>query len=170
MVDLASISSAYTGLKFIKDSLEVFHGYKVENLSQDQINKALKEVGVVQDTLFHIREELFRLQTENEQLRQQLNAQEEWEKQKSQYQLKKTEGGAVVYVFTQTSDGTPEYYACPSCYTQKTIQILQDKRDMSGTFVCPSCKAPYLIEPFKSAAPPLPRNYGRLLGSACLVV
>ena len=43
MVDMVSISSAFTGLKFIKDFLEVFHGYKVENLSQDQINKALKE-------------------------------------------------------------------------------------------------------------------------------
>ena len=67
-MDIASIGAAYTGLKFIKDSLEVFHGYKVENLSQDQINKALKEVGIIQDTLFHIREELFRLQSENELL------------------------------------------------------------------------------------------------------
>jgi hypothetical protein len=127
-------------------------------------------VGVVQDTLFHIREELFRLQTENEQLRQQLKTLEEWEKQKSQYELKQTEGGAVVYVFTQTSTGTPAHCACPSCFAQKTIQILQDKRDALGTFQCPSCKVSFPINPPPSSSPRPPRKYGRIVGTICLAV
>jgi hypothetical protein len=60
---------------------------------------------------------MFRLQAENEQLRQQLKAKEDWENQKSQYQLEQTAGGAVVWVFT----GAPKHYACPSCFSKATI-------------------------------------------------
>ncbi len=143
-MDVGSITAGYTSLKFIKDSLEVMLSYKIDIESQSRINAALKEVGTIQDTLFHTREELFRLQTENEQLRQELKAKEGWENQKSQYQLEDTAGGATVYAFT----GTPKHYACPSCFTKATIQILQDRRVIGGIFDCPSCRTPYKVNPY----------------------
>src|SRR5262249_23659680 len=135
----------YNGLKFIKDSLEVTLGYKIENESREKINAALKQIWTVQDTLFKIREDMFRLQAENEQLRQQLKAKEDWENQKSQYQLEQTAGGAVVWVST----GAPKHYACPSCFSKATIQILQDRRVMAGVFDCPGCKVAYPINPYQ---------------------
>ena len=153
MVDLALITTAYTGLKFIKDSLDVAIGYKIENESREKINAALREASNVMDILFKTQAQMIELQTENEQLRQQLKIQEDWENQKSQYQLKQTEGGAVVYVFTQTFTGLPEHYACPSCFTQKTIQILQAKSGGSGIFLCPNCNASYPIKPETFASP-----------------
>ena len=145
-MDITLIPAAYNTLKFVKDALEVALGYKIENESREQINAALKQVGTIQDTLFHIREELFQLQTENERLRQQLEAKEKWESLKSQYQLQETAGGAVAYGFT----GTPKHYACPSCFHKANIQVLQDQRDMNGSFQCPGCKTDFLIKPEQS--------------------
>jgi hypothetical protein len=53
-MDMASITALYNGLKFIKDSLEVTLGYKIENESREKINAALKQIWTVQDTLFKI--------------------------------------------------------------------------------------------------------------------
>jgi regulator of replication initiation timing len=144
-MDITAIPAIYNSAKFIKESLEVVLGYKIDIESQQRINAALKEVGNIQDRLFHMREDQFRLQTENEQLRKQLKEKENWESQKKQYPLVKTSGGAVVHKFI----GTPEYYACPSCFSKETIQILQDKRNLSGKFDCPGCTVSYPIEPFR---------------------
>jgi hypothetical protein len=105
----------------------------------------------------HVREELQRLQRENttlrrdnDQLRQQLKTQADWAHQKTQYQPEKTEGGAMVYVFTST----PKHYACPSCFSQQILQFLQETHAASGTFACPGCRASYPIKP--AAVPPKP--------------
>jgi len=142
-MDLATIGSAYNGLKFVKDALKLALDLKIENESRLQINAALEKLGDIQDTLFELREDLTRLQTENDKLRREIGARAEWESMKSQYELTKTEGAAVVYRFT----GQPEHFACPSCHTKETIQILQDKRVMSGAFECPSCKATFPVKP-----------------------
>jgi hypothetical protein len=142
-MDTALVTAAITGIRFIKDSLEVALGYKIENESSVKINEALKQVGAIQETLFDLREELFRLQSENQELQRQLKAKEEWETQKSQYSLEETAGSGIVYAFL----GTPKHYACPSCFTKATIQILQDRNTMGGHFDCPSCKAQYRIKP-----------------------
>jgi hypothetical protein len=98
----------------------------------------------------HVREELQRLQRENTeprrenaQLRQQLQATADWEHRTAQYQRERTEGGAVVYVFT----GTPKHYACPRCFSTHALQCLQEQHAASGAFECPGCRASYPIKP-----------------------
>lgn len=51
--------------------------------------------------------------------------------------------GAAVY----QHEGEPLYYVCPVCFEKKEVQILQDRRVMSGHFDCPNpaCKAQYPI-------------------------
>ena len=61
---------------------------------------------------------------------------------KSDYELVKTEGGAVVY----KSKAEPAHFACPSCFKSE-IHILQDRRNVSGLFICPGCKTAYPVEP-----------------------
>lgn len=144
------VSAAYTGLKFAKDALQVALGYKIEAETRTQITAALEKLGAAQDTLFELREELFRLQGDNDRLRQQLAAREKWEAQKAAYRLETAVGGAVVYL----SDGPPQHFACPVCFSKNTIQILQDRRVMSGVFDCPSCKAQYPVNPVREMAMP----------------
>ena len=93
-----------------------------------------------------MREELFRLQSENERLRHDLTSRDNWDSQKAQYRLQETSGGAMVY----ESVGPPKHYACPVCFAKNTIQILQDRRAMSGVFDCPNCNAVYPIKPRRS--------------------
>lgn len=142
-MDITAITAAYNGLKFIKDSLDVTLGYKIENESREQINAALKQVWTIQDTLFKIQGDMFQLQTENEELRKQLKVKEGWEIQKNQYRLEQTVRGATVFAFT----GMPKYYACPSCFNKEKIEILQNKHDTFGNFYCPGCKTIYPIGP-----------------------
>ena len=124
---------------------EVVLGYKIENESRSKINEALKEVGNIQDKLFDLREELFRLQSENQELSQQLKAQKELENRRNQYQLEQTPGRAMVYV----SLGNPKHYACPVCFNKGDIQVLQGNNveGFRGTYDCYNCKAVYVIEP-----------------------
>jgi regulator of replication initiation timing len=136
------IASAYTGIKFIKDSLLFILNAKIESTVKEKINEVLEKLGAVQDTLFYLREELSQLQTENYGLKEKLNAAEDWKAKLAEYELKETQGGAVVYQFR----GNPIHYVCPSCLNKKEIHILQDRRVMSGVFDCPGCSKTFPIK------------------------
>lgn len=145
-MDIATVGAAYTGLKFAKDSLQMALGYKIEKETRLQITAALEKLGTAQDTLFELREELFRLQSENDRLRQDLAACDEWNAVKAQYRLSETPGGAVVY----ESSGPPKHYACPVCFAKGSAQILQDRRVTAGVFDCPNCKVAFPVNPQQS--------------------
>jgi hypothetical protein len=138
---MADIVALYTGLKFAKDALQVALNYKIENETRTQIADALDRLGSVQDSLFEVREERIRLQNENDCLRKELADRDEWGAQERKYRVQETSGGAVVYEFTET----PKHYACPSCFSNRKIQILQDDRVRRGYFTCPGCKVAYPI-------------------------
>jgi predicted RNA-binding Zn-ribbon protein involved in translation (DUF1610 family) len=141
-VDITSVTAAVTGIRFIKDSLEVVRGYKIDIQSQERINEALKQAGTVYDTLFDLREELFRLQSENQELQGQIKKHNDLQSRKEKYKFDKTSGGAFVWVCMEE----PIHYACPKCF-DSSIQILQDKRNLLGKFECPSCLYAYPIMP-----------------------
>lgn len=146
------IASAYTGIKFIKESLSFILSAKIEAAAKEKINQILEKIGPIQDTLFYLREELFRLQTENAELKEKLKASEAWEKKLAEYQITKTPGGAVVYQFK----GEPKHYICPSCLNKKEVHILQDRRVMSGSFDCPGCGKGFPVNRSTYADDPVP--------------
>jgi regulator of replication initiation timing len=148
-MDLSSISSAYEGLRIGKDLLKGLFELKVEAEVKDQVDEVLSKLGEAQDTLFTMREELFRLQAENNTLQSQLNESTKWDEKFASYQLEKTIGGAIVY----KSKFEPEHFACPSCIENKGIHILQDKRTRSGEFSCSNCQAKFPIKLVKSHKP-----------------
>jgi regulator of replication initiation timing len=74
-MDVATLGILFNGAKFAKESLEVALGYKIENETRVKINAALKEVGNIQEKLFDLQGELFRLQLENQELHQRLKSQ-----------------------------------------------------------------------------------------------
>jgi hypothetical protein len=153
-MDLATITAAYEGLKASKQILGAIFEAKVDAEAKPKVIAALEHLGNAQDALFSLREELFRLQSVNDDLRKQLAAAESWAMRAAQYELAKTSGGAVVYKFK----AQPEHFACPSCFNSKQIQILQDNRTTSGKFRCTGCSAEFPIQPREN---PPPIQYSR---------
>lgn len=148
IMDVSLVTAAWDGIKFAKDALKTALDYKIEIEGREKILAALEKLGSTQDDLFAVRENLFRLQEENEKLRQQLKTSEDWEAQRACYKLEDTAGGAVVYACTRQD--VPKHYVCPSCYAKETLQILQDRGVASGIFDCPGCKAGYYVKPRKA--------------------
>ncbi|MDP3517163.1 MAG: hypothetical protein Q8S94_08345 [Pseudohongiella sp.] len=148
-MDLVLISSAYNGLKVAKDIFSGFKDLQVETAALERINDAVKKVGEAQDAIFMLREELFRLQEENNYLKQQISDSDKWADIIGQYQLVATAGGAVVF----KSNEEPLHFACPSCAQSKEIHILQDNRLIVGTFTCTKCKAQYPVKPQETMQP-----------------
>lgn len=142
-MDLASVGTAYQGLKVVKDIITGVFDAKVEAEAKPKILEALQRLGEAQDTLFSLREELFKLQTTNNELRQQLVDFQAWQQKAEPYDLWKTAGGAVVYRFR----GDPEHFICPSCFDSKKIHILQDNRMASGKYRCPGCTTEFPVNP-----------------------
>lgn len=142
-MDMSEIGLAYTGVKFIQEVLSGMLALKVEAASGGRINEALEKAGAVQDSLFHLREEAMRLQTENHELKEKLKAAEDWKAKIAEYELKQTEGGAVVYEFK----GEPRHYICPNCFNKRELQILQGRKDsMSGDLSCPGCNKDFPVK------------------------
>jgi regulator of replication initiation timing len=149
------IVSAYTGIKFIKESLSFILSAKIESTAKEKINEVLEKLGVVQDTLFYLREELSQLQAENYELKDRLKAVEDWDAKAARYELKETEGGAVVYMFKDK----PTHYICPDCMNKKEVQIFQGRRgSMSGDLDCPSCNKQFPVKPHRNLDPPESRG------------
>lgn len=150
-MDVSSAMVAYDALKAGKEILSGLLKTNVESDVSAKVSDVMTKLGQAQDTLFELREQLFTLQEENGALRAEISKHESWESTLTKYELRKTAGGAVVYAYK----GEPGHYACPSCIQEKRIQILQDKRVMTGMFACPACKATFPVDP-PSPQPPTP--------------
>jgi len=153
-MDATLAMAAYNGLKFAKDSLTTLVQGKVEVETQTKILAALEKLGTAQDALFQMRDEMFALQADNQQLKAEVEQNKKWDEKLTQYELVRTAGGAVVYRF----QGEPMHYLCPSCINKRQLEILQDNRNMSGKFRCTSCSAEYPVNPHEDP-PPIRYNH-----------
>jgi hypothetical protein len=140
-MDIATFTSAYSSLKIAKDIFQGFSDLKMESDSIGKINEAVKKVGEAQHALFQLRDDLFRLQEENNSLKITIRDSTLWEDKIAEYDLVKTVGEAIVYKYKNE----PEHYICPSCTSKKSIQILQDNKSPSGSFSCNGCSSHYTI-------------------------
>jgi len=138
-----TITAAYSGLKVAKDIFTGVAELKIEADSIVKINDAVKKVGDAQDVLFQLRGDLFNLQEQNNELKQQIDKQNDWNSRIENYELVKTEGGAIVY----KSKNEPAHYICTTCKENNEIQILQDNRTHTGKYRCVKCKAEFPVNP-----------------------
>ena len=147
-MDMSALTGALAGLAYAKNVFQGLLKAKVAVETHAQIDDALEKLGQAQEALFEARDELFRFQQTNQDLRAQLKTRDDWDARLAMYRVATTAGGATVYEHT----GAPPHYACPSCMNDRKIQILQDRRVMGGVWDCPGCKATYPIDPMKAAA------------------
>lgn len=142
-MDIATVTGAYEGLKAAKEIIGGLLETKIDIEVKAKIIEIQNKLGETQDTLFGLREELFKLQEANYKLNKELESIQSWQAKVDQYELSKTNGGAVVYKFK----GQPEHFACPSCFNSKQVHILQTNRTFSGKYRCTGCDNEFPIEP-----------------------
>ncbi|SRR6266704_5629371 len=132
---ITELKAAFEGIKYAREALTFGVNQKVDEKVRDKVGDALDRIGKVHDSLFAVREKLSSLQEENMGLKEQLRKKENWEQTISNYTLVTAPGGAVVYHY----NSQPPHYICPSCASKQDLQILQDRRVVSGIFNCPGC-------------------------------
>jgi hypothetical protein len=140
-MDLTTLTSAYTALQFIRDSMTLAVGAKVDEQTRAKIHAAMDHITTLQDGLFHTQQQLLSLQQENDSLKRELFSAAAWDSRANQYTLVSTPGRAMVYQFS----GQPAHYACPNCYETKRISVLQDRGVMSGAWDCPACSKSFRV-------------------------
>ena len=144
-MDFTALTTAYTGLQFLRDSRSVALNAKIDEEARSKINGALDQISKLQDGLFQTQQNLLALQQENAELRASLQKHDAWAGKSSQYVLTATIGRAIVYKFS----GEPSHYACPTCFESQKISPLQDDKLPAGTFTCNACKAQFKVDPLR---------------------
>ncbi|MCR6686076.1 hypothetical protein [Pseudoxanthomonas sp.] len=142
-MELTALTSAYTALQFIRDSMSLAVNSKIDEEARAKIQAAMDQVAGLHDMLFHTQQQLLGLQQENADLKRQVTAAQSWEQRAAQYSLVRSPGRALVYSFS----GQPEHYACPNCFETNRISILQDRGVMAGTWDCPACSKSFNVTP-----------------------
>lgn len=125
-----------------------------------EINKNAIEL---QNIIISLQNEMFSMQSEQSKLLQikydlekKLMECENWDKIKSQYELKEVNSGRFVYAPKPDSNlSEPDHWLCTNCFNDGKKSILQPK--ISKTF-CPKCKMEIIVFPKKklpSSAKPI---------------
>jgi len=134
-MDMATIVSAYSAVKNIKEIGEVLLNAKIDADSKQRVTEVIEKLGGIQDTLFYIREELLKVQEENHNLKVQVKQLEEKLQQKGKLQYIKP---SYWVVEGETGDGP----FCQRCYDaeSKLVRLQEGSRDFWN---CRECKNNY---------------------------
>lgn len=156
VMDTASIGAAVTSLNAVKGMVELAFNAKLDSERRSAKAEALAALGTAQDTLYELREELFRLQDENRQLKQAATTQGEWAAKEAEFERFHGPGGAWVY----QSKLQPGLFACPTCIGEKKLNLLQPRGQYTGVMNCMACKAGFQVNVDKPVPSALPRGNG----------
>lgn len=140
-MDLTALTSAYTALKLMRESMSIAISAKIDEQARAKIQSAMDQITNLQDGLFNAQQQLLSLQQENESLKRELSTVEAWDARSSKYSLVQAPGTAMVYSFS----GEPAHYACPNCFETHRISILQDRHVASGAWECPACDQTFRV-------------------------
>jgi antitoxin component of RelBE/YafQ-DinJ toxin-antitoxin module len=144
-MDMTSITSAYTSLKTIKEIGTVLLNAKIDAEAKQRVSDVLDKLGTVQDTLFYIREELLRVQDENQDLKKQIKELEENLDLKSKMKWK------VPFYWLEENDKEDGPF-CQKCYDTdgKLIRVQGGSNDK---WFCYACKSTFYGPDYKHPQP-----------------
>lgn len=117
--------------------------------TRDRLEELLSKVDDCRQIIFQLRGVTETLQTENQDLREQLRELQASIDMKAEYRLVNCTGGATVYEFTEE----PHHYACPRCWNANEIYPLQDANVATAIHLCPKCDTPYQINEYPDLSP-----------------
>lgn len=148
---VTTVGAAYTSGKALIEVLRGLEKLKLDTEVSARVFDALQRANDMQQQLFEARDLLFSLQTENQELRQQIKERDDWGAIKSKYKLVETIRGGKVF---ESMDTSPLHHACPRCFVKREIQILQDPvEDTYDRSFCPACGSAYAIKPERPVEP-----------------
>jgi predicted RNA-binding Zn-ribbon protein involved in translation (DUF1610 family) len=133
-VGIASAKASFDILKAIKGISDA-----------TKINAAIIELQQhilsAQQALLDAQETINALSKQKSDLESKLAKHSEWESRRSQYQLTEVRPGLTVYVFQPPAESAmPVHWACPKCFAEEKIQILQKQSPSNRTYKCPECE------------------------------
>lgn len=143
MIDSQSLIDGIAGIKFVGDALKLKkeHFSGSDKKDNEKIDTALQALDQTKSLVYELRDELIKLQAEQQNLHAQIEGFEKWQSKIDDYQIIKTSGGAKVY---QNLD-EPDLYICPSCIHEERIELLQPARNNQSE--CPKCKSLFQVDP-----------------------
>jgi len=147
---MTEVASALTGFDFIRKTFKRVMELQKDNETLTAVSEALSKLGDLQDKLYELRDENAVLQAKNRELAEQLVKRTDWEARKAAFRLVETAGGAHVY----QNDGPPVHYACPACMERGQVHLLQNRKVVSGAWICPGCDKQYPVVAAKPWNPP----------------
>lgn len=147
MDPIAGIGSALGSINAAISLVRVAVGAKMDAEVRAKVLEAMDALIQSQTQLLDARIQMHDLVDENRTLKRKLEEREDWKQRADRYELVKAPGGAMVHQFK----GEPAHYACPACFERQQVQVLQDRRVMSGDWSCPSCdKTFHVTQPTKN--------------------
>lgn len=147
--ELASaLATIKTSSDLVKTVLDISKDVKVTSA----ISEVLRRLIEAQQSVLETQERFQQLTAENDDLRRQLRARDEWREERTKYELfHPGEAQTVFRLRAEHRGDEPDVWFCPNCFTtQQRVSILQlfDHRD--GTRFCPACH--FQITPFQRRA------------------
>ena len=154
-MDIASITSAYSAVKGIKEIGTAILSAKIDAEAEERVNQVLEKLGPVQDALFYIREELLHLQEENQQLKRTIKGLEEKLNIKEKLIWEKP----FYWIVENDSKDGP---FCQKCYDsdQKLIRLQGGGNDI---WKCLQCNSVYYGPNYRPSKPVVSRKRSRWL-------
>ena len=135
------ITAAITSLKALKDGISLAFDAKVDAEVRSARVAVMEQLGRAQDTLYDLRDELFKIQSENEGLKRAAEGSAKWDETVAQYEFVQSPGGA--YVFRSRTD--TNLFACPTCMHDKRVSALQPRGAMPSIRHCLVCDKGYTV-------------------------
>ena len=114
---------------------------KLDTKITTQINDAQHAVQELQQHLFLVSEQLFKIQAERDELAKKIQTHDDWERQKAHYLRVELPGGAFVY---KSVGSNPTHFACTRCLEAAklilTLQLISRDSSGGGYYECPHCR------------------------------
>lgn len=145
-MDITSISTAYTSIKAIKEIGGALLNAKIDSDAKQKVSEVVEKLGNIQDTLFYIREELIKVQDENQNLKTKIKSLEEELQVKEKLTFDKS------YYWLNEED-TKKGPFCQRCYDVNHILVhLQNGKN--DIWYCFECKATFYGPNYTPSPPP----------------
>lgn len=143
MVDMASITSAITGLGAAAELGKTIIGLKTTTEVQAKAVELNMTLLAAQSSAIAAQQEQSSLLKRIDTLEAEIVRMKAWDAEKERYELADTRGGALAYRLKAGMEaGEPTHWLCPACYQQQKKSILQPETLFPGRteiLACPQC-------------------------------
>ena len=133
-----------SGLSAAKGALDILQGVNRLGASTEEsevLSNVKQRVAEVQDSLLRTQALALGILKDRDQFERELLAEREQSNLLKNYSLVEVRQGLHLYQNSQAPDGSgaPIHYACPNCFNQRRVSVLQRLRPTENTIKCPSC-------------------------------